>query len=69
MAASLSYVRPRRKPGPTPSKQRWAIESFGKRVTPWRAQRETAMKDAVAGGYATDDGYFWGGSEMISEER
>lgn len=69
MASSLSYVRPRRKPGPTPSKHRWAVESFGKRVTPWRAQRDTAMKDAVAGGYATEDEFFWVGNKMIWEDR
>ena len=63
------YQRPRRMPGPEPSKYRYAVASFGKRVTPWRAHRATAMKDAVAGGYATEDGFFWVGNEIFWQER
>ncbi|OHC96403.1 MAG: hypothetical protein A2792_00195 [Sphingomonadales bacterium RIFCSPHIGHO2_01_FULL_65_20] len=69
MAPPVRYARPRRKPGPTPSKHRWAIESFGKRVTPWRALRATAMKDAVASGYASEDGFFWVGNDLVMEAR
>lgn len=57
------------KPGPVASPYRYAVASYGKRVTPWRAQYKTAMKDAVAGGYATDDGFFWVGNEIVSEAR
>src|SRR5690606_32141300 len=59
----------RLKPGPQASRYRYAVSSWGRRVTPWRARRQTAMKDAVAGGYATEDGFFWVGSELISEVR
>lgn len=63
----------KRRPGPRPTKARYAVFAFGKRMTPWRAHRETAVKDAIAGDYASRDDqgqvYFWAECSIESEAR